>query len=177
MKNALLTIAACAALVFAVAAALPAEAGPTPTPERHTNKATFTNLNVEPVASYTWDFPALSQRLAQHYEKKSAKAFNKAVDPAMVGPSTLNGANISLLPGDVTYVDTMNAGTQFKPAHEILPMVLPAFEEKIGSTSRRINAGYYADLWLQMSQLEGQMTAREVAERHEEKMLQLGPGP
>lgn len=111
----------------------------------------------------------------QHFERQSATAFNKTVDPAMVGPSSLNGQEVSLLPGDVTYVDSMSAGMTFKPAHEIMPQALQAFEVKIANTEKRIKAGCYADLWLALLHSEGSMTAREVEERHEEKMLQLGP--
>ncbi len=114
-------------------------------------------------------------RALQLYEKRSAQAFDKVVSPPMTGPASLNQARISLLPGDGTYTDTMSPGNAFRPAHEVNPQALPAFEAKIAVTERRINSAFYADLWLALTQQEGTMTAREVGERHEEKMLQLGP--
>lgn len=114
-------------------------------------------------------------RALQLYEKRNAQAFDKVVNPPMKGPTSLSGQRISLLPGDTTYTDAMSPSSAFSPAHEVNPQALTAFEAKIATTERHIKEAFYANLWLALTQQEGQMTAREVGERHEEKMLQLGP--
>jgi len=45
----------------------------------------------------------------------------------------------------------------------------------INDVRQRIQSAFYADLFLMVSQQSQNMTATEVAERHEEKMLMLGP--
>lgn len=111
----------------------------------------------------------------QHLELRKAQLFDKTVSPPMVGPASLMNRRTSLLPGDTTYVDSPNPG-MFQPAIVINPSAMKEAREAIAEHERRINAGFYADLWLMMAQGgNGEMTAREVAERHEEKMLQLGP--
>lgn len=114
-------------------------------------------------------------RALQQLEKRKAMVVDKIVNPPMRGPSALRKERVSLLPGDITYVDSVQPGQTFAPAFEISPQALPAIANEIREHEARIKTAYFADLWLMLSQREGQMTAREVAERHEEKMLQLGP--
>lgn len=115
-------------------------------------------------------------RALQTLERRKAQAVDKLVNPPMVAPSTLRAERASLLPGDVTYVDAVQGGQTFRPAIEIEPAGITAVASEIERHERRINAAFYADLFLMLAQLDSpQMTAREVVERHEEKMLQLGP--
>lgn len=113
----------------------------------------------------------------QLYELRKSQAIEKIVNPPMVGPSSLaaGGQRISLLPGDVTYVDALSAASTFKPAHEIQPVTITVFQAAIAETERHIKDAFYANLFLALLQSDGSMTAREVEERHEEKLLQLGP--
>lgn len=112
----------------------------------------------------------------QSYEKRKAQLVEKLVNPPMVAPTSLQRQRSSMLPGETTYLDMLNANATFRPAHEIQPAALPAVTEIIQEHERRIDAAFYADLWLMLSQnTDGDITAREVVERHEEKMLQLGP--
>lgn len=112
----------------------------------------------------------------QLLERRKAQAVDKVVNPPMRAPSSLLNGRASLLPGDVTYVDVVQGGQQFAPAQEVPPAAIAVFGEEIRRHESRINAAFYADLWLMLAEgAGGQMTAREVAERHEEKMLQLGP--
>jgi hypothetical protein len=116
----------------------------------------------------------------QQGERKSLKAVDKMIDPPMVGPTTLQAQRSSILPGDVTYVDERN-GQGFKPAHEVR-LSIQELEAKQAQTRQRINAALYADLFLMLYNLDqaptqGRQppTATEIAERHEEKLLVLGP--
>lgn len=116
-----------------------------------------------------------SVKLLQKLESKGLSALNKIVDPPMVGPSVLRSGGASIVPGTITYLDTVGPGVEFKPAHQVDAKVV-FLQEKVRDVVQRINAGFFADLWLMLHAADNpQMTAREVAERHEEKMLQLGP--
>jgi methyl-accepting chemotaxis protein len=81
---------------------------------------------------------------------------------------------VSLLPGDVNYVDTAMPGQTLAPVYEINSNAPAVIEATIREHETRIKTAYYADLWLMLSQADGEMTAREVVERREEKLLQLG---
>ncbi|MCP3983686.1 MAG: hypothetical protein GY723_04815 [bacterium] len=113
-------------------------------------------------------------RSLQHLERRLGQAVDKIINPPMTGPAALKKMRASLLAGDITYVDTQ--GTQkFEPAIKVDPRVRDA-ERDILRMENRINRAFFADLFLMLANTSiPNMTAREVEERHEEKMLQLGP--
>lgn len=112
----------------------------------------------------------------QLYERRSAQAAEKIINPPMVGPMSLMNQRANMMPGDVTYVPENVSGQVFKPAVEVPPTVMQVAAEEKRQLEARISAVFFADLWLAMTQLEkGQLTATEVSERHDEKMVQLGP--
>lgn len=109
-------------------------------------------------------------------EKRKLSNLGKLGNPPMVGPSSLERKRKSQLAGDMTYVDTTPGSQKFEPAFQLDPRSVYLGEE-IDRHERRIMRAYKADLFLMLAQMsKGQpITAREVDERHEEKMLQLGP--
>lgn len=112
----------------------------------------------------------------QKLELKKAQAAAKIIDPPMRGPSSLKNQRTSLLPGDFTAVDATSGGQTFEPAMLVPPAAIQVIGEEIQRHESRVNSAFYADLWLMMADSDRrEVTAREVAERHEEKMLQLGP--
>jgi hypothetical protein len=111
----------------------------------------------------------------QQLERRKAQALDKIVNPPMKAPSALMNQRVSTLPGDTIYVDTNIPGQTVEPAITINANAIQAAEASIREHEQRINGTFYSDLWLMMAQSDTNMTAREVAERHEEKMLQLGP--
>jgi hypothetical protein len=108
-------------------------------------------------------------------EKRAAQAIEKIINPAMVAPTSLKGKSASILPGDVTYVDDKDVGKGFREAHKVDPSVLQPIEAKQGQVRSRIQRAFFEDLFLMLAQSDGQMTATEVVERKEEKILALGP--
>ena len=109
-------------------------------------------------------------------QKRKAQGIDKMVNPPLQAPSSLRGQTATVLPGGVTYVDTM-AGTQggFRPTYEVNPR-LGELQQDIAETQNRIRQGFYSDLFQMMTQSDRrQITAREIDERHEEKLLMLGP--
>jgi hypothetical protein len=115
-------------------------------------------------------------RALQHMEKRRAQALDKLVTPPMVGPALLKKTRISLLSGDVTLADIPAQRQEFKPAYMVDPRAVLLADE-LARHEQRINSTFFADLFLMLatSGLRQPITAREVEERHEEKMLQLGP--
>lgn len=111
----------------------------------------------------------------QFQEKRKAQAIDKHVDPPMTAPTSLRNQRASLLPGDVTYLDVGQGQQGFVPAYTIKPEI-GELREDIRETAERINAAFYVDLFLMLAMSDRrQITAREIEERHEEKLLMLGP--
>jgi len=111
----------------------------------------------------------------QHMEKRKAQLIDKLVNPPMVGPAALRNEQASLRPGMVTYLDSQT-GQKFEPAFTVDARGLQEIRADIQEKERLINSAYFADLFLMLANTAvPNMTAREIEERHEEKMLQLGP--
>ena len=110
--------------------------------------------------------------------KRKAKAIDKHVDPPMLADVSMKGKRASLIAGDITYVDpTKNASgfAGFQPAYAIKPE-LQALMLSIEALEDSIDEAFYVNLFLMLSMSDRRdMTATEVAERHEEKLLMLGP--
>jgi len=115
----------------------------------------------------------VKQLQVQH--KQKAKGIAKQIDPPMVGSSSLEGKPSNTLPGGVTYTDVTANGAGFTPAYQI-NFNLQDLKEDIYETQLRIKRAFYEDLFLMLAQSDRrQITAREVEEKHEEKLLMLGP--
>lgn len=123
-------------------------------------------------------FDALGDAKAlQLLERRKAMVVDRITNPPMVAPTALKAGRASLMPGDVTYVDRVSGGQGFEPAISIHPQAISAIDAVIRAHEERINKAFYADLWLAMTMDDRneRATAREVSERHEEKLLALGP--
>lgn len=108
-------------------------------------------------------------------EKRSMQAIEKMVNPPMVGPSSLRTTRSSILPGDITYLDERDSMKGFRPAHEVNPRI-QELEGKQEQVRQRIKRAFYEDLFLMLASSDRrEITAREIEERHEEKLLALGP--
>lgn len=111
----------------------------------------------------------------QFEERRKAQSLDKLVDPPMTAPTSMRNQRTSLLPGDVTYVDANQGQQGFRPAYEIKPDIQWQ-SMSIKDIQERIDSAMYADLFLMLANSDRRMiTAREIEERHEEKLLQLGP--
>jgi hypothetical protein len=110
-------------------------------------------------------------------QKRKAQGIDKMVNPPMQAPHSLRGQTASVIAGGLTYVDPMQGGAQggFRPTYEVNPR-LGELQHDIIETQDRIRQGFYADLFQMLTlSTRRQITAREVDERHEEKLLMLGP--
>ncbi|KAA0020730.1 phage tail protein [Salinicola corii] len=107
------------------------------------------------------------------------KAVAKLINPPLNVPSGMqNAGRVSLNPGAVNYYDEMTGASGGKGIHPVYQMTfdIGAVLQDIQDTRQRINEAFYVDLFrLLMNDDRSGITAREVQERHEEKMLLLGP--
>lgn len=115
----------------------------------------------------------------QLMQKRKAQAVEKMINPPLQAPWELKSQKTSLLPGDVSFVDTSNPKGGIRPIHETR-VPIGELTADIGETQRRIQRAFFEDLFLMMAQSDlgrgtQPITAREVQERHEEKLLALGP--
>lgn len=94
----------------------------------------------------------------------------KMVDPPLKAPSGLK-RDVSTGPGDVTFGDDVD---KFQPLFEINAS-FREFKEDINDVRMEILKGAYNDLFLMLADQRPGVTATEIVERHEEKLLQLGP--
>ena len=110
----------------------------------------------------------------QVQEKEKGKAVAKMVSPPTTAPSALKNTQLSLLPGANNFTDDPN--NVFRAIYQINPQVNELAED-IRRTEDRINRAFYVDMFLmlQNDNRNQRATATEVAEKHEEKLLQLGP--
>jgi len=119
---------------------------------------------------------ALADIKQLHFEvKRKGQAIDTLVFPPMTAPASMKGKPLSQRAGGTTYLDVMSGQQGFQPAFQIRPQ-LGEMMEDIRDIKGSINHGFYADLFAMMMQSDRrQITATEVAERHEEKLLLLGP--
>lgn len=108
-------------------------------------------------------------------EKRVMQAVDKMINPPMVGPSILRTQKASILPGDITFVDVREGQGGFRPAHEV-NFRISEMEQKQAQVRDRVRRAFFEDLFLMLANTDRrQITAREIEERHEEKLLALGP--
>ena len=109
-------------------------------------------------------------------EKRVSRAIEKQLNPALQGPPELRNQKASLLAGDITYVNEMNGKGGLRPIHEV-QLAVDQVEARIQRIEQRISRCFYEDLFLMLAQMEGiqPRNEAEIAERHEEKLLALGP--
>lgn len=114
-------------------------------------------------------------RQLQHEQLSKGKAISYQVDPPLQVPLTMKNQQINTLPGGVSFYDPSMANGGIKTAYEV-NLNLQHLLLDIQDVRGRINSAFYTDLFLMLSSQDNrQMTATEVAERHEEKLLMLGP--
>ena len=131
--------------------------------------------------TYGTDCPGMTalgdNKQLQLQQKKKAQAIQKMVDPPLKGALELRTQKTSLLSGDITYLRDPDKGLQ--AIHEVR-LDLSHLVEDMAQTQNRIQRAFYEDLFLMLArsdELGGaeRPTAREVEERHEEKLIALGP--
>jgi hypothetical protein len=114
-------------------------------------------------------------KMLKKMREKKLIALDKVVDPPMIAPSSLKDEPKTVVPGGVTYVDVIQGQQGFAPAYEINPN-FAAIGSEIREVQIAIRECFFEDLFLMLANTDRrQITATEVVERHEEKMLMVGP--
>ena len=109
-------------------------------------------------------------------EKVMARAEEKLVNPPLTGPAELEGRKVSTLPGDITYITEREGVKGLRPTHEV-NYPLQHSESKQEQLRRRINSGWYVDMFLPIIRDERneRATAYEIASKKEERLIELWP--
>lgn len=114
-------------------------------------------------------------RELQLLEADKLRIVQQLARPAVTAPLSMRGMAANLVPGGTVWVPDQLVGQAFQPAYVPDPSALPNVRAEIDQCERAVAEAYFEDLFLLISQADGQMTATEVIQRKEEKMLMLGP--
>ncbi|EEU9533616.1 portal protein [Escherichia coli] len=119
---------------------------------------------------------ALGQiKALQLEQKRKSQLIDKVTNPPMVGPSSLKNQRVSLLPGDITYIDQMTQQDGFRPAYQVNPDMSGLLAD-IQDTRQIIDRCYFVDLFRMLQSINTRsMPVEAVIEMKEEKLLMLGP--
>lgn len=110
-------------------------------------------------------------KMLQKMEEKKLMALDKMVNPPMNAPADLRQQGATTVSGGVNWTTGQQGLT---PAYLVNPnLEQMAFE--INRVEQRIRGFFFNDLFLSIIQSDKKMTAFEVAKRHEEKLMMLGP--
>jgi hypothetical protein len=111
----------------------------------------------------------------QHEQLRKAQGIDYMTKPPLQAPSSMKNHGVDMLPGGTTYVDMSGPSGGVKTMFEVR-LDLNHLLADIQDVRGRINQTFYTDLFLMLAGSNNtNMTATEVAERHEEKLLMLGP--
>jgi hypothetical protein len=136
--------------------------------------------DVSPDAAYGDDCPGMTClgdcKALQLGEKRKYQALDKLANPPMQGDATVISKikDGVLNPGDLIAIgqnqmELKSVYANFQPRLDYVQAIQKEVEQ-------RINTSYFVDLFLMMAKSDRrEVTAREIAEKHEEKLLMLGP--
>ncbi len=111
----------------------------------------------------------------QRAELRTMQAIDKMVDPPMIGNSALMNNKASILPGDITFVDSKDGQQGFKPVFQIQYELQWAMKN-IERFESRLKSALFTDLFLMLASSDRrEVTAEEIRAKQEEKMQVLGP--
>ena len=109
----------------------------------------------------------------QHEQLRKGQAIDYQTKPPLLMPASMKNRDVDTLPGGISFVTDPNA--VIRSAFDV-NLNLQHLLGDIQDTRERIRGSFYADLFLMLhNATDTRMTATEVAERHEEKLLMLGP--
>jgi hypothetical protein len=109
-------------------------------------------------------------KMLQEMEKGGIKALHKEIEPPLSIPSKFKDV-LNLLPGGENYVDD---GAKIEPLYAV-KIDFEKLEFKIQQIEHRIERSFFVDLFLMIINNRENVTATEILERKEEKLILLGP--
>lgn len=106
---------------------------------------------------------------------RKAEAIEKQVRPPLIADMQLKNQPSSILPGNVTYVNSLSASNGMRPIYNVNPDI-GAMERDLAAIQERIKIGFFLDLFLMMQGIDRErVTAYEVAQKLQEKLAVIGP--
>lgn len=151
----------------------------------------ISGFNEDPIVSPRWEtvgndvyassYPGIdcigSNKSLQIEELDKAVATEKMHNPPLMADASIAQDSMDLFAGGVTFVPNMAAlgHPGLRSVYDVRPDI-NALRESIMQKESRIQRAFYADLFLMITEMDrAQITATEIAERKEEKLLMLGP--
>lgn len=142
-----------------------------------------------PILIHRWDVngenawgegPALTclgdAKELQFQEKRYSMLVDHMSDPATKQDPSLRNRGRSVMPGSRHFTPMGNGNPGVDVIYKPDPAALVAIEGKIAKIEARISRVMYTDMFLMLAESDRrEITAREVEERHAEKLLMLGP--
>lgn len=111
----------------------------------------------------------------QHEQLRKAQGIDYQTNPPLQVPDMLKNRDVERLPGGITFVPAGAGNSKIETAFDVT-LNLGELLEDIQDVRGRIRESFFSDIFLMLANSTNpQMTATEVAERHEEKMLMMGP--
>lgn len=107
-------------------------------------------------------------------KKLGQGALHKAVNPPMIAPAGMKNIASSILPGGVTYFDETTE-KKYRAAVDTTQFRLDYLQVWVKDIRDLIKRAFREDLFLMISNIEREVTATEVLEKKEEKLMALGP--
>lgn len=130
---------------------------------------------------YATDCPGITAlgdtKALQLAERRKYQAIDKLVSPPLQGPSALKNKmkGNQLGPNEIIFHESADSGG-LRSIYEHYRPEIEQIKGEILNVEERIQRAFYEDLFLMLANTDRrQITAREVAEKHEEKLLMLGP--
>jgi len=130
---------------------------------------------------YATDCPGITAlgdtKALQLAERRKYQAIDKMVNPPLQGPAAMKNKMKGGAPGpnEIVWNDSADNGG-LRSIYENYRPDINQLHHEIEVTENRIKRAFYEDLFLMLANSDRrQITAREVAEKHEEKLLMLGP--
>lgn len=112
-------------------------------------------------------------KMLQKMQKTKLVALDKSTNPPVMVSANVQG-EVNLLPGGITRCNSLTDAA-VKPAYQVQPDIA-ALDEAMEQVRRTIRSQFFADVFVMLcAQDTPNMTATEIAERRQEKMLLLGP--
>lgn len=111
----------------------------------------------------------------QQMQFRKSQAIDYKVHPPVLIPSEMKNMGAQFLPGGVIPYSNAQQAQQIRSAY-MVDLDLNSLLVDIQDVRQRINEAFYRDIFMLMvNSTDKTMTATEVTERHEEKMLLMGP--
>lgn len=109
-----------------------------------------------------------------HEQLMKGTAIEYKVKPPVNVPTSLENTPLDMLPGGRVFSDMSGPNSRIQSLWEV-NLDLGDLREDIYDIRQRIDSAFFKDVFRMFEGGPGVKTATEVAERHEEKMLMLGP--